>query len=191
EEPRGLPPSELLFFGGCSHVSTNKCALVPTFFFCERNLILPRLDKIDRVPVVILRVKEPSVKNRPSRGDSNSKEHFMSSKLQGILAAALVSSAVAFAGASGAAAQTPAGNTDAATQAPIVPGLGKTSTPNRVARRSRATHARVESKEQQITRQLNQAAVSGMNTAQATIPQAGPPTVNETGAQVPVPPAPA
>ena len=115
----------------------------------------------------------------------------MSRKLQGTLAAVLMASAMAFAGANGAVAQTATSNTDAATQAPIIPGLGNTSTPNRVARSSRATHARVESREQQITRQLNQAAVSGMATAQANIAPPGPATVNETGARIPVQPAPA
>jgi hypothetical protein len=96
---------------------------------------------------------------------------------------------MAFAGASTAtAANTSAA---AATQAPVIPGLGKTSTPNRVARRSRATHARVESKEHQITRQLNQASASGMATAQANVAQPGPATINETGARIPVQPAPA
>ena len=113
----------------------------------------------------------------------------MSRKLQGTLAAVLMASAMAFAGANGAVAQTATSNTDAATQAPIIPGLGNTSTPNRVARRSSATHARVESREQEITRQLNQAAVSGTATAQADVAQPGPATINETGARIPVQPA--
>ena len=119
----------------------------------------------------------------------------MKSNLSRTVAAVLMSSAMVAGAATTVAAQDQtAGPAPSAQAAPVVPGLGKTSTPNRVANRSRAARQRVERREHEITRELNKAVASGNAnsgvSAQAAVGQTRPPTINETGAQVPPPPAP-
>jgi hypothetical protein len=158
--------------------------------------------------------KKKATRNRQVAEKDQHKEHIMGSKLHGTLSAVLMSSAIVMASASfavetggnaaaGANVAAPARSADenpsaggGADIAAITAGVGKTSTPQRVANASRASKARVESREEEITRELNRASAASAGnapaSAQATVGQPGTATINETGAPAvrePIPPA--
>lgn len=92
----------------------------------------------------------------------------MGSKLHWTFAAALILGAMASTG-SASAATTNADGANAFAQPgadiAVTAGVGKTSTPQRVANRTRASKAQVELKEQEITRDLNRASVASLTPA--------------------------